>query len=431
MAEFALVQQGARTTTGTQDFTYTGFGTPKAAMFFVTLATANDTAANAGGLGYGFTDGTSSRSVAVSDQDAADPSVTKHKLGATSCITILNNDGTLGGEATFSSWITDGVRVNWPTTVPASAFLITCLLIGGSGVTDAHVNTATVTAGAIGTETNITSPNFQPDVVFFIAGDGNPDTSITNTSVYSFGFATRTGPTQRALSATSAHNQATTSNAIRSSTTDVFQHVNDTYSVDIGSFDSQGFSLFVRSGAIGSNLTLYYLAFKLSASLDAKIVSYDSPTSTGAFSVTGVGFTPQFMLHTLSGITANDSTIQADISSEIRGVGMVTALGPQEFSVSMSTDYNAAAANTECFTDTHPVNLRCNGAAFQKETFTAFTSDGITLNASTANGTVRKRFALFIKAGDASLTVDSGSYSLSGQDVLFRTVSPLYLRYRK
>ena len=64
-AEVVVVQQAARTTTGTQDFTSSGFGTPKAAMCMVGFGATNGTSVSHGVFSIGFTDGTRQNALSV------------------------------------------------------------------------------------------------------------------------------------------------------------------------------------------------------------------------------------------------------------------------------------------------------------------------------------------------------------------------------
>ena len=151
MADIEMVTVAANTSTGTQDFTVAGFGTPKGAIFLVSYGTANGTAVNHAMLSVGFTDGTRQRAIGIRVENAVvGGSDTGNIESSTACIlTALNSADTTDGVATFDSWITDGVRVNW-TDAPPSAYLVTCILFGGSGVSNVYVDDFT-TPGVVDT----------------------------------------------------------------------------------------------------------------------------------------------------------------------------------------------------------------------------------------------------------------------------------------
>lgn len=433
MAEFALVQNAARTTTGTQDYTVSGFGTPKLAMFFVTFATANNTETAHAVLGIGSTDGTRNVSTTYSDKDAVATTVCKSRGNTSNCVLLHNQDGTVIGRAAFSSWITDGVRINW-STAPASGYLVTCLLVGGS-VSNAYTNVATVPFGTEPT-LDVTAPGFEPDIVISYAVEGN---AFNDTQRAAFtpnmGFAVRGAnpATQRGLHQYDYDAVALPSSfgGSRFSTARSWVEVaSNTIALTVQDIDSSGFS-YSQVGTTGSDLEIAYVAINLPASLSATILSIDAPTSTGSYSITGAGFTPQFAMMLLSDNTAYQSVLGFGAGNgETFGIGLSTSAAQYCVSTTMS-DSEAAATNTSSITDSKPINTRLDGAALGVETFTAFTSDGMTLNATTANGTTRKRAVLFVKQGGQTVVADGGSYAASGQEVLFRVGSPLYLRHRK
>ena len=65
----AVTRAALRTTTGTQDFTVTGFGTPKCAIFFVTSAVTDATEAAGLNWSMGATDGTNQWTVCCRADD--------------------------------------------------------------------------------------------------------------------------------------------------------------------------------------------------------------------------------------------------------------------------------------------------------------------------------------------------------------------------
>jgi hypothetical protein len=433
MAEFALIQQAGRTTTGTQDYTSSGFGTPIGAIFMVTPATVNGTQVDDAILSVGFTDGTRNVSQCSSEDDAADPTDCNNIGNTTACISLTNQAGTIVAKAAFSAWITDGIRINWSVQSTSVAYLVTCTLIGGT-VSNVYCNKASV-SDTNGVSTDITAPNFEPTFLFvlggpFAAGLFNDTSSTPATTVFSLVTNNGAGSvTQRSITKFGNDASASTSGGTYFGTTYAVEGLLGTHpQCEIASFDSQGFST-IRRGNSSSTKEIGYLAVKLPAGMTAKIVDFDTPIGTGSYSVTGAGILPQFAMVFTTGQTA--AGLDQTANSEVLGMGVVTSAAQYSASIYADTQ-SAAAANTSSVVDSKPIRIRRNNSDYMVETFTAFTSDGMTLNATTVQPTTgRKRTFLFVKSAARELDVDPGAYTSSGQEVLFRILSPLYLRYRK
>ena len=166
-AQFAV-----NTSTGTQDFTISGFGasgTVKAAMFSISAGTTAGTEVAHAVLSFGFTDGTNDRCTAMLSRDALATSDTYHRWFSDACIAILATaDGTVDGEAAFDSFITNGVRINWGNA-PSAAFLMNVTLYGDDGsdlsvaVGDAD---SPATTAAAATDVSV---GFTPDQIIVIS----------------------------------------------------------------------------------------------------------------------------------------------------------------------------------------------------------------------------------------------------------------------
>jgi hypothetical protein len=124
-------------------------------------------------------------------------------------------------------------------------------------------------------------------------------------------------------------------------------------------------------------------------------------------------------------------TVYTDGNAEAFAVSAFTATA-QGSAGAYSTD-NVNPAVCQSISNTKPVALYKAGSEFMTATFTAFTSDGVTFSYSDFDGTARQRAVLFIEAGVTaySIAADAASYTLTGQEMLPRLSSPLYLRYRK
>jgi len=114
--------------TGTQDFVKTGFGTPQFALVFVNRAVADGTAADHAVLCMGTTDGVRQR-VASTSSPHADNAGNQWSMCKNDKLIVLL-DPTVGStidcEAGFTSWIADGMRINWTTALLRAIWLPSC-----------------------------------------------------------------------------------------------------------------------------------------------------------------------------------------------------------------------------------------------------------------------------------------------------------------
>jgi hypothetical protein len=417
MPDFAIVQAAARTgSIGTQDFTVSGFGTPKGAIFLVGRAIALNTTVASGVLTMGFTDGTTSGSVGSAWQDAVAGSNCA-SMAQTRLITVLDASGANigdasssdGGRAVFSTWITDGIRVDW-TTVPANAVLVTCILIGGSGVSNVAV-LSSATPSTVDTATDITTVGFQPDLVIAAARE---TTSVTSNlrdlaqAGINYGVCTRAGSNphpQFALSIQEPDATNPTAPIMHSDSAMIIkQAAGSARAIELRDFDSSGFSAFLRN-ATGTAYPFLFMAIKFSG-LSAKILQTDSPTATGSHSISGAGFTPQFGMMFQSALTSWDAATSTD-AAEVFGVSAFTAAA--QYCHAITTDDNVATSNIDSHTSDTPVKLIKDGSTLMAASFTGFTSDGATFNYTTADASARKRIALFVSNGANSPPMFRGS----------------------
>lgn len=394
MASFALVQQAARTTTGTQDFTVSGFGTPVGAIFWGSYGTANGTSVAHGGLFVGATDGTRDRSIGFGSENGQATTDTGGQANVSNCIVIPTStvQTTIVGAAAFSAWITDGVRINWGTA-PGTAYLVNCLLIGGSGVSGVYVNNSAPGA-TLDTATTISSVGFTSDVILVFGGLDGASGNLTHTSP-SIGVYVRDG----------SDTQASYSYFDTSATgTSTLIEIIDTTSVarravsgaggaeaQIQNVGASGFDLYRRVNGSGA-LEVMYVCIDLNG-LSAKLITQSTPTSTGAQAITGVGFTPELLL-ALSGSALANNTVYTDGNAESLALGMATAT--DAFVSGLSSDDGVSPSVTESRTNNRPVSVIKDAGVLVSATLTSFDTDGATLNYSTVDASARQQIMLFV-----------------------------------
>ncbi len=397
-AEFAVVQQAARTSTGTQDFTSTGFGTPVAAICSATTGTANGTKVDHAIIGFGATDGTRQWSVSGRSQDNVATDATAHKANTADLLHMVDTGGTTFIRFQFSSWITDGLRINY-SVAPAAAVLVNCTLIGGPGVSNAYASTVT-TPSTINTGTVVTAPNFQPDVLIgAVSGSSTFNDSSAAGNVISIGFATRAGSNphpQNTLAFNDVNGGSTSDPRLRLENGYVGRDHNGTVGIEMQDVTSQGFTAVTRD--TGSARTMGYLVLKFNG-LSFKSLTMDSPTATGSKAYTGIGFTPQFGIMALGSNSASNSSA-TDATAEVWGFSMFTPVA--QASTAIWSDDGQSTSNTESVTHNQPVFLRKDAATFFDGTFTSFTYDTVTFSFATVDSTTRKWFGLFISGSSTS-----------------------------
>ena len=376
---------------GTQDFVGpSGFGTPVCAMFFLGYGTANGTAVDHAMLSVGVSDFTNIRSFSHVSRDTGGTTDTRAERSATGLITLLASDQSVDGTA-IASTITDGVRLTWSDAPPA-AYLVTAVLFSSAAFSNCAVGTVTPSGSVDGTA-SVSGLGWQPDVIvgLYAGSTVNARTSL--------GFGLNDGGVIQLSAA-----QASTTNSATSTVAEFFRDdriaenalsPTTVASLQLTSFDSGGFTITTRDSSTSVN-DLYYLAAKLQTGISAKLLACTSPTSTGAHSCTGTGWTPQagIMLHTLApGLNTHYTTV-----GNVDAYGISAFTASTASSSSIADDDATTTANTESITSINPVRLRRASADLMTATFSGFQADGANFNYTLTDSTARYRAILFIQA---------------------------------
>ena len=393
------VRAAGRATTGTQDFTVSGFGTPVAAMFIWSLSTTNATEVASQSIGIGFTDGTRDRCSFASADAGVTTTETACGNSNVACIDQIDEAGGNIAIAVFAAFITDGIRVNW-TTVTGAGELITCILFGGTDIVNVHVGDF-----AIDTVQNnvvdITDPGFEPNFVIFAAPiNCNANQTRSNTGTISLAFAANsTSDTVCGITRSSRDGRSTVEVATKVFATRIPQlTVNggqDNVEFEIGTFDSNGFSCTTRDNAATAN-TYQYLAVNLSSNSDAWTGIVDTPTSTGNNAQTGPGFEPEAVF---MGFCMNATGVESETDDDAGGFGVGFFSANEEFCISTRDD--DAATTTDCADVAESVAIRQNdinaNTAMYRATFVSMDTNGWTLNYTVVDPTARRTAVLAIQ----------------------------------
>lgn len=394
-AEVAVVQQAARTTTGTQDFTWSGFGTPKAAMCLVGFGATNGTSATHGGFSIGFTDGTRQNVTSARTKSGVTTTATGRRSDTSDVLLLADQDGTVMLRAQFSAWITDGVRLNY-SVAPGTAFKVSCTLFGGAGIANAYVNTVS-TPSTVDTSTTVSTVGFQPDVIIGAMSGGTGYTDVNQSQLeISVGAAVR-GVGQRGASWFDTDGVGTTATSVFPLTNRIGRNTNNGSQIEIENFTGSGFDATLRQ-TTGSVATMGYLALQLNGAT-ATVMEVTSPTSTGSHAISSIGLTPQWGMLVL---TSDQTSGSADTSTDAESWGVSSFTSAAQSCVGMSADDGVGTSSADSLADLKPVCMRKDGALFYSASFTSFGSGTATFNYGTANGTARKWVGLFISESTAS-----------------------------
>lgn len=390
----AVVRTVANTSTGNQDITSSGFGTPKAYLIIMSRATTDGLATDNAFFCIGSSDGTRQRCTGSSSEHNVGTANTK-RLSMSDKVIFLydNNTGTVECEAGHQSFITDGIRINW-TSAPSFAYKITVVLFGGSDLT-AYVNDFD-SSGSLDGEVDITDPGFEPDqLVIFSRRTGSFDDTIEDDAAVTIGFVDNgTSIVQGSVNFFSNDNSGTGAAGLVTSDSYAGQNLDHNVSlsaIEIANFDSSGFSAFTRNNASSKNYG--YLALNYNSVVSHSVTNIDSATSTGdkKYSTT---FAPSLIL--LAG--SNAQSLDTHINNDDSGAFHFSAFDlSNSSSFSYSDDDGVTTTDTSILQNNKAIDWKAdNGSAMHTGTLSLIEANGWTINFTAANGTTRKWVSLVI-----------------------------------
>lgn len=384
-------------TTGNQDVTTATLSglTPKAVL---TLSSYHDPGNNpnespyVAELGIGLIDdaGNEFATFAVSVDGGTS---TEDYHGTSASVSILiNGAANLNRKVADGTIITDGCRYNF-TTSNTRDMQAAFMAFAGTGVS-AQVGSVSLGTGT--TDIDVASVGFQPDVVIGMC-------SVTGSSHFHqiLGVATSDG-TQRCVLTHEQTSQAD-GKPLQSIITDIFNGrklLTDgslTYYNTLTSFDASGFTV-TRSASAGSDI-IRYLALKLDGG-NAKIVDLTTPTSTGNFAITGVGFQPTAAIVFLTNLetTFTHSGTLPSTSDDLQGGLAIGLIADESWAASIRMNSGEATADTA----TQFINNAVIGASATDcdaiiASLVSWDSDGATFNFSAVQAAGKKGFILFMR----------------------------------
>ncbi len=390
--EIAIIKDTTPTSDGIKDFTSAGFGTAQASIVLFTRATATSNPRNHATFSIGFIDG--SRQNYNSYFGNGTGTVTRRSSGIDACLYDWFDGSGVIVRAVFTSWISDGVRLNFTDTAN-NAFYITIILF--KGLTNFRADTELLSITGVN---DITSPNFKPDLVFFSTTGQSSHTNAGPEAKISFGVAHNSSSdivSQGQVCMRSQQIQAANTDAavFDNSCVGELELNGITWTGAAQDFDASGFS--IDTGASVSGDYIYYLAMKLDNPNDADVRIIDTPTVLGTESYS-VGFQPSLVFIGQSYV----DVLNTDVKSLMGyGVGVADAsdqiyhgfCDPHNgFSRRRSNVGTSQISQLYIDEDNNPINA----------TLSAFTASGYDLNYTTVDATARKWLSVAIGASAVS-----------------------------
>jgi hypothetical protein len=227
----------------------------------------------------------------------------------------------------------------------------------------------------------ITGVGFAPKALLFWTVANTTSGSFRSGSIQSLGFTT--GPTNSYAQSSGSTSGVTTSSSQRK-LEDVAIVITATSSTAVfgravlDSLDADGFTLNWTT-ANSSAYLMYYLAIGGDDLTAVRAVNWQTPTAPGLRAVTGVGFSPDCVLHLHAGGLANALPTLA--SSAAFGLGMMTKNGEQ-FSSGMFAANGVSPSQTRRNQDIAKTitSVTSSGSIFYQGAFSSMDTDGFTVD---------------------------------------------------
>lgn len=392
----ATIQAAANTTAGNQDITTSKLGglTPGAALITVSYGVTNGTSADGCSFGIGWTDGTDEFCMAYNQSHGETVQTDTAKSINDAIIWITNDqDQSLVGKATFVSWITNGIRINWASgEAPGSAYLIQCLFFA---TTNMQAKAIAITPNSTQDGTvDVTTIGFEADVVFGAFGIAAAGPTYPSSGGHirgSFGIAYNGGTlVQRATGWQDRNGVTITDCRSNCSETYFLRNVGNTgtsveVSYEIGSFDSQGFTITTRDGA-RNDTDIFCLALRL-PQVSVSLHTTTTPTSIGEQTDNTPGFEPEALI---VGPTLQETIDVITAGPDGGSLGLAFVDDTNIYSCTMASEdaITLGSTNTQNLTDTKiniPFDDGTAGVVAEMPTGNVFGASGYTFDYTTVD----------------------------------------------
>ncbi len=392
------------TSTGEQSFTTIGKPTPVAMLIEVTAATSADTITAGLSLSYGAaTSAANSWSVASVAQDNQETTNTYCYWQTGKCISILDTAGALDAEATFVSFTSGGMSINF-NSAPAASYMMTITFFSGTDVT------ATATSQQMGNthpETvSVTGLGVRPDLVATCMTRFGPGVIQAN-GYHSRGFVHEDGAgtvTQRSFGWNSRDNRASGDPVVRlqdnAAAVQLLASGVSDWHADFENFGADGFDILTRNAAANNQYVLF-LSLDFNGAVSTAVFDFNHPNNTdGAFSVTSPGIEPQYVTF----VTSNHTVYGTSQNGNQAGMIGQVYIDADNQHHAVYTDEDAAPTSNTSSTlnDSAMAQLVDDQSVNYTASFTAFTATGFDLNYTASEASPPLNFGMAIGAFTAT-----------------------------
>lgn len=416
------VQQPALTAGGpTQSYTHSDFSAAEpveGALVFLAPSTTAKTPLDHARLSIGFTDGTRQRCVSIRARDAQGASSDAVRNAfTTQVLSIYSASATsAAAQMALSSLADDGLVGTWGTLAPA-AWMVNCLLFGGSGVR-AYVGEFTCSASQDGTTVVDTTSdaNFDFDdwnLLFLIGRGGvafNASSSVhaqasIGVCVYDGSSLAQGGLVVQSDNGTGSEVsgcELDDDRVLRILTTGG-PTSGDSVEITARQTGSGHRFTATKRGTGGTAPVVGFMALKLPDIQGIKLFSRDTRTSTGNDAWTDAAHAAQFLFSMSSSATSLNAVASGATDACI-GIGAAAGSSAShvEFSSAITVDDGAATTDTKCVTADvfHFIPNQAGAVASASDhteaSLSSIEHNGATLNYAAVLGTARKQLILSV-----------------------------------
>lgn len=406
---FDVVRTTLNTSTGTQDITGDlGGNQPVAAFFTLIGSTSEGVVADGATIGMGATDGATQFSASVTSRHNISTSDNYRSQRSDSCVYGLSKSSKASDiEAAFSSWITNGVRINI-TNAPTSAYFLVVKFFYGNDVSAKAGNFQLPTI--VDTAIAITDVGFLSKIIFFYTSNTHELNTLYDESTFSFGGATATdqiGITTRGKFG------ATTTSTTHYLPTDRVGAETDTnldYGIEISDIDSSGFDATPRNGAPSQGDFIGYLALDFDGDVDARVITM--PTSTGSNAFT-VGLNPMGIILSGAGHKSTNTVLNTN-----GFFGLYCADSDEEYSVNYSDADGVTTTDTQSVSDNTLESYNGSGSLLFSGTFDGFAATSYSIDFTVAAATARYWLSFaFSPPPSVSVQAVTSNLAIAGESV--------------
>lgn len=417
---YAVIRTTAPASTGSWDFVASGYGTCIGATFKISGGLADITVTNAARLGAGFTDGTNNRCVSFDSQNGQANTNSRRYKSVTYCAMIIDATGTVNGSASFSSFITDGIRLNVDNGFGNAFFVEARLMFSDDASEKVFVGTGDTSSG----DHDITDPTFEPSYLEgFSTNQSSVDFQQTNAK-FMMGFAVRNSmlsiATQASFSFYEPHAATEGQPSARMGNSYFLRDIEGSSvfgAVQIQDFDSSGFTAKQINSA---GFEFYYMAVKCLNTV--KLTTARSQNSTITHEHGSTGFYPLAIFGWNTKLDALNTNYE---DGRAGAFGLWQSTGPSvQYNSSIAIEDNSATTDCQSTNDdSFPYLPDHDGGTTTAiiGSITAFTSLGFEVTYTNVDS-VRCYFAILAIA-PLSQTLSPSGIS-SGEAVGSNTVTP-------